>query len=91
LSVLVVSSKRSGNGKSLVVQDFVKNLEQLESNKQMADLLKERNLQVTQYVIAPLLGKKANVSDIVGFLLPYSLMSDVPVSRIFHFDVSPSV
>ena len=89
LSVLVISSQRSGTGKSLVVEDFVEQLDKLRNNREMTDLLGGES--VAKYIIVPLLGKTVNLSDTVGFLLPYSLKSDVPVSRIFHFDVSPSV
>ncbi|KAK3715936.1 hypothetical protein QZH41_016501 [Actinostola sp. cb2023] len=89
LSVLVISSQRSGTGKTLVVEDFVEQLDELRNNQEMTDLLGGE--PVAKYIIVPLLGKTVNLSDTVGFLLPYSLKSDVPVSRIFHFDVSPSV
>jgi hypothetical protein len=75
----------------LIVKDHSKKLDEVTNNHRVTRLLEDKEEHVTPYVIIPLHGKTVNLSDTVGFLLPYSLKSDVPVSRIFHIDVSPSV
>ena len=95
LSVRVVSSSRSGVGKSL----FVRRLsEELENSKKILnnDIAKQRLRNMGADVppliaVVPIHERTVNQSAVVGALLQHSIAPNIPLSRICHIDVSPSV
>ena len=95
LSVRVVSSSRSGVGKSLFVQRLS---EELENSKKILnnDIAKQRLRNMGADVppliaVVPIHERTVNQSAVVGALLQHSIAPNIPLSRIFHIDVSPSV
>ena len=82
----MVHSSRAGVGKSLVVQKLAEKLTELPNNKTFGPRL-VRSL----CPIIPLHGTCVNRDQIVRSLLSHAVKRDIPVSRIFHLDISKSV
>jgi len=86
--VRVVSSDRAGVGKTLVVSRLCEKLMRLPNNAQMSKL-KKPSVQLS--VVVPLHGRVADTQQILDALWQHPVESNLPVSRIIHLDVSPSV
>ena len=90
LSVRVVSSHRGGLGKTLFVRRLTEQLPNLNNDMVMENL--QRQVSKTfLHVTVPLRGNSIDSSMLVDALLPHAVKANVPLSRIFHLDVSPSV
>ncbi|XP_070580815.1 E3 ubiquitin-protein ligase RNF213-like [Ptychodera flava] len=77
--VQVVTSTRAGVGKSLVVERLAQELEDITGNN--------KDVCVT----VPLAEKHIDQNVIVSTLTKYITTPTNPVSRIFHFDITPAV
>ena len=87
LSVRVVSSSRGGLGKTLFVRRVTDQLPNLVNN----DMVSSHSPSTSLHVTVPLHGNSTDSSMLVDSLLPHEVRSNVPLSRVFHLDVSPSV
>ncbi|KAJ7339383.1 hypothetical protein OS493_005778 [Desmophyllum pertusum] len=88
LCVRVVSSKRGGLGKTLVVRRLTDQLPNLVNNDMV---LRRHDLNISLHVTVPLHGNSTDSSMLVDSLLPHVVKANVPLSRVFHLDVSPSM
>ena len=91
MSVRVVSSDRSGCGKSLVVRRLSQQLEVFLNNDIVSRDLRTLDAEKPLCVTVPIHGKTVDQSAVVEALIPHALTANVPLSRIFHLDISPSV
>ena len=91
LSVRVVSSERAGCGKSLVVQRLRERLVQLGDNDAVLSYLRDGEADVPLCISVPIYGPAVDQCSVVESLLPHIIVPDLPLSRIFHLDVHPSV
>ena len=91
LSVRVVSSHRGGLGKTLFVRRLTEQLPNLVNNDMVMTNLRRQDSNTFLHVTVPLHGNSTDSSTLVGALLPHAVKVNVPLSRIFHLDVSPSV
>ena len=91
LSVRVVSSERAGCGKTLVVRRLSESLVQLGVNDAVLSYLRDREADVPLCISVPIYGPAVDQCSVVESLLPYMVVPDLPISRIFHLDVHPSV
>lgn len=87
LCVRVVSSSRGGLGKSLFVGRLTDQLTKLVNN----DMVLSRCPSTSLHVTVPLHGNSTDSSMLVDSLLPHGVKANVPLSRVFHLDVAPSV
>ena len=87
LCVRVVSSNRGGLGKTLFVRRLTDQLQNLVNNEMVLSPGTDTSLHVT----VPLHGNSIDSSMLVDSLLPHAERGNVPLSRVFHLDVSPSV
>ena len=87
LCVRVVSSQRGGLGKTLFVRRLTDQLPNLVNN----DMVLTNDSNVALHVTVPLHGNSTDSSMLVDSLLPHAVRANVPLSRVFHLDVSPSV
>ncbi|XP_067057901.1 E3 ubiquitin-protein ligase rnf213-alpha-like isoform X3 [Acropora muricata] len=87
LCVRVVSSNRGGLGKTLFVRRLADQLPNLVNN----DMVLSHSPNTSLHVTVPLHGNSTDSSMLVDSLLPHGVRSDVPLSRVFHLDVAPSV
>jgi len=87
LCVRVVSSSRGGVGKTLFVRRLTDQLSNLVNN----DMVLVRCSSTSLHVTVPLHGNSTDSSALVDSLLPHAVEGNVPLSRVFHLDVSPSV
>ena len=87
LCVRVVSSSRAGLGKTLFVHRLTKQLPDISNNRTVLSHASDTSLHVT----VPLHGNSTDSYMIVDSLLPNEVNGSVPLSRVFHLDVSPSV
>ena len=87
LCVRVVSSNRGGLGKTLYVRRLTDQLRKLMNN----DMVVSHDADISLHVTVPLHGNSTDSSMLVESLLPHAVMANVPLSRVFHLDVSPSV
>jgi len=85
--VRVVSSNRGGLGKTLFVRRLTDQLPNLVNN----DMVLSHSPNTSLHVTVPLHGNSTDSSMLVDSLLPYGVRADVPLSRVFHLDVAPSV
>ena len=90
LSVRVVSSHRGGLGKTLFVRRLTEQLPNLNNDMVMENLRRQVS-KTFLHVTVPLHGNSIDPSMLVDALLPHAVKANVPLSRIFHLDVSPSV
>ena len=91
LSVRVVSSERAGCGKSLVVRRLSESLVQLGNNDGVLSYLRDMEADVPLCISVPIYGPAVDQCSVVESLLPHMIVPDLPLSRIFHLDVHPSV
>ena len=87
LCVRVVTSNRGGLGKTLYVRRLTDQLQNLVNN----DMVVYRDSNISLHVTVPLHGNSTDSSMLVDSLLPHATRANVPLSRVFHLDVSPSV
>lgn len=91
LAVRVVSSERAGAGKSLAVCRLSQRLSGLQNNDAVMDYLRDMNADVPLCISVPIYGPVVHQHIVAESLLPHTIVPDLPLSRIFHFDVHPSV
>ena len=91
LSVRVVLSHRGGLGKTLFVHRLREQLPNLVNNDMVITNLRRQGSKTFLHVTVPLHGNSTDSSMLVDALLPHAVKANVPLSRIFHLDVSPSV
>ena len=91
MSVRVVSSERAGCGKSLVVRRLSESLVQLGNNDEVLSYLRDMEADVPLCISVPIYGPAVDQCAVVESLLPHMFVPDLPLSRIFHLDVHPSV
>ncbi|XP_022806308.1 E3 ubiquitin-protein ligase rnf213-alpha-like [Stylophora pistillata] len=91
LSVRVVSSPRGGLGKTLFVRRLTEQLPNLVNNDMVMTNLRRQDCKTFLHVTVPLHGNSTDSSMLVDALLPHAVKANVPLSRIFHLDVSPSM
>ncbi|XP_068759451.1 E3 ubiquitin-protein ligase rnf213-alpha-like isoform X4 [Montipora capricornis] len=87
LCVRVVSSIRGGLGKTLFVRRLTDQLPNLVNN----DMVLSHSPNTSLHVTVPLHGNSTDSSMLVNSLLPHGFKENVPLSRVFHLDVAPSV
>ena len=83
----VVSSNRGGLGKTLFVRRLTDQLPNLVNN----DMVLSHCSNTLLHITVPLHGNSTDSSMLVDSLLPHGVRTDVPLSRVFHLDVAPSV
>ncbi|PFX17552.1 E3 ubiquitin-protein ligase RNF213, partial [Stylophora pistillata] len=91
LCVRVVSSHRGGMGKTLFVRRLTEQLPDLANNEMVVTNLRSQDCNALLHVTVPLHGNSTDSSMVVDALLPHTVKANVPLSRIFHVDVSPSM
>ena len=82
-----MSSNRGGLGKTLFVRRLTDQLPNLVNNDMFLCHCSNTSLHVT----VPLHGNSTDSSMLVDSLLPHGVRANVPLSRVFHLDVAPSV
>ena len=82
-----MSSDRGGLGKTLFVRRLTDQLPHLVNN----DMVLSHSPSTSLHVTVPLHGNSTDSSMLVDSLLPHEVRANVPLSRVFHLDVSPSV
>ena len=85
-----MSSERAGSGKSLAVCRLSQRLSELQNNETVMDL-RGINIDVPLCINVPIYGPIIHQSAVVESLLHHTVAPDLPVSRVFHVDVHPSV
>ena len=78
-------------GKTLFVRRLTEQLPNLVNNDMVMTNLRRQDSNTFLHVTVPLHGNSTDSSTLVGALLPHAVKVNVPLSRIFHLDVSPSV
>ncbi|XP_022803330.1 E3 ubiquitin-protein ligase rnf213-alpha-like isoform X2 [Stylophora pistillata] len=91
LCVRVVSSNRGGMGKTLFVRRLTEQLPDLENNDLIMTNLRGQDSKTLLHVTVPLHGNSTDSSMVADALLSHAVKANVPLSRIFHLDVSPSM
>ena len=91
LSVRVVSSEKAGSGKSLVVRRLSESLLEIANNSIVTGYLRDMEADVPMCISVPIYGPTVDQCAVVESLLPHLIVPDLPLSRIFHLDVHPSV
>lgn len=91
LAVRVLSSERAGAGKSLVVCRLSQSLPGLKNNETVVDFLRDMEADVPLCITVPIYGPFVHQYTIAESLLPHTIVPDLPLSRVFHLDVHPSV
>ena len=91
LAVRVLSSERAGAGKSLAVRRLSESLPGLKNNDTVINYLRDMDTDRPLCINVPIYGPSVHQCDIAEFLLPHTIVPDLPLSRIFHLDVHPSV
>ena len=91
LSVRVVSSERAGSGKSLVVRRLSESLLELANNCVVTSYPRDMEADEPLCISVPIYGPAVDQCVVVESLLPHVILPDLPLSRIFHLDVHPSV
>ena len=91
LAVRVLSSERAGAGKSLVVCRLRDSLPGLKNNETVMDYLRDMEADVPLCITVPIYGPFVHQYTIAESLLPHTIVPDLPLSRVFHLDVHPSV
>jgi hypothetical protein len=86
LSVRVVQSSRAGMGKGLVVKHLAEQLTNLPNNKKL-----RKGLVPLLCPTIPVHGISVDGDHVTRTLLSHAVKRDIPVSRIFHLDISQSV
>ncbi|KAK2555497.1 E3 ubiquitin-protein ligase rnf213-alpha [Acropora cervicornis] len=91
VSVRVFSSERAGSGKTLAVHRLHQNVRQLTNNDVVIRYLDDTDTDVQLCIAIPIYGPEVKQSSVVESFLPHMVAPDLPLSRIFHLDVHPSV
>ncbi|PFX19442.1 E3 ubiquitin-protein ligase RNF213 [Stylophora pistillata] len=91
LCVRIVSSHRGGLGKTLYVRRLTEQLPNLVNNDMVMTTWRGQDSKTFLHVTVPLHGNSTDSSMLVDALLPHMVKVNVPLSRIFHLDVSPSM
>jgi hypothetical protein len=78
-------------GKTLFVRRLTDQLPNLVNNDMVLTNLRKHDSHVALHVTVPLHGNSTDSSMLVDSLLPHAVRANVPLSRVFHLDVSPSV
>jgi hypothetical protein len=86
LSVRVIQSSRAGMGKSLIVKHLAEKLTSLPNNKKL-----RKGLVSSLCSTIPVHGISVDGDRVTRTLLSHAVKRDIPVSRIFHLDMSQSV
>ena len=87
----VVSSERAGSGKSLVVRRLSESLLEIANNCVVTSYLRDMGEDLPVCISVPIYGPTVDQCAVVESLLPHLIVPDLPLSRIFHLDVHPSV
>ena len=85
----VFSSERAGSGKTLAVHRLNQNLRQLPNNDVVIPHFEDKDTDVQLTI--PIYGPSVNQCSVVEAFLPHMFAPDLPLSRMFHLDVHPSV
>lgn len=91
LAVRVLSSEGAGAGKSLLVCRLSQSLPGLKNNETVMDYLRDMEADVPLCITVPIYGPFVHQNAIAESLLPHTIIPDLPLSRVFHLDVHPSV
>ncbi|XP_068694646.1 E3 ubiquitin-protein ligase rnf213-alpha-like isoform X2 [Montipora foliosa] len=91
LSVRVFSSERAGSGKTLAVHRLSEKLCELPNNDVIIRDLADADVDLPLCITTPIYGPAVKQCSIAECLLPHVVAPDLPLSRIFHLDVHPSV
>ena len=91
LAVRVLSSEGAGAGKSLLVCRLSQSLSGLKNNETVIDYLRDMEADVPLCITVPIYGPFVHQDAIAESLLPHTIIPDLPLSRVFHLDVHPSV
>ena len=86
-----MSSERAGSGKSLVVRRLSESLLEIANNCVVTSYLRDMEAHVPMCISVPIYGPTVDQCAVVESLLPHVIVPDLPLSRIFHLDVHPSV
>ena len=78
-------------GKTLFVRRLTDQLPNLINNDMVLTNLRRQDSKIALNVTVPLHGNSTDSSMLVDSLLPHAVKANVPLSRVFHLDVSPSV
>ena len=78
-------------GKTLFVRRLTDQLPNIINNDMVLTNLRRRDSNISLNVTVPLHGNSTDSSMLVDSLLPHAVKANVPLSRVFHLDVSPSV
>ena len=82
----MVQSSRAGVGKSLIVKHLDEQLKYLSNNRKLL-----QSLRNSLCVSVPVHGISVDGDRVTRALLTHAVNPDIPVSRIFHLDISQSV
>ena len=74
-----------------MVRRLSEQLGYLMNNNIITRMLSKQGEEIPLSVTVPLHGNTADTTATLDLLLPHTISSDLPLSRIFHIDVSPSV
>ena len=86
-----IVSERSGCGKGLMVRRLSQPLESFLNNEIETRQLKALGRDSPLCITVPIHGKMVDKSAVVEALNPHAVLPNIPLSRIFHLDISPSV
>ena len=86
-----MSSQRAGSGKSLVVRRLSESLLKIANNCVVTSYLRDVGEDWPMCISVPIYGPSVDQCAVVESLLPHVIVPDLPLSRIFHLDVHPSV
>ena len=75
----------------MVVRRLSEKLLELTNNDTVMRYLRDMEADVPLCITVPIYGPAVDQSAVVESLLPHMIVPDLPLSRIFHFDVHPSV
>ena len=87
----VLSSEGAGAGKSLVVCRLSQSLPGLRNNETVMNYLRDMEADEPLCITVPIYGPFLHQYAIAESLLPHMIIPDLPLSRVFHLDVHPSV
>ena len=74
-----------------MVRRLSENLLELPNNDVVMCFLKDMDADVPLCITVPIYGPAVNQCRVVESLLPHMIVPDLPLSRILHLDVHPSV
>ena len=91
MSVRFIVSERSGCGKGLMVRRLSQPLESFLNNDIVTRQLKALGRDSPLCITVPIHGKMVDKSAVVEALNPHAVLPNIPLSRIYHQDIYPSV